>query len=128
MSRYIWTLHNGPIPTGLVVMHNCDNPLCINIDHLELGTQEENMWGMKARKRAKHRGKMLGEQEKKEILISPKTIKQLAIDYGVSHSTIVNLRKKRTEKQKIKRAPDKPSIMGAKSKTKLQEIQQSTNK
>ena len=129
MSRYISTLAHGPIPIKLVVMHKCDNPPCINIDHLELGTQKENMQAKKARGRGNNKGKKLSKQEKKAIINSKKTIKQLAIDKGVSYSTIVNLRKKRTERQKIKRAPDKPPIiMGAKSKTKLQEIKQSSNK
>jgi len=33
----------GPIPHGLCVCHRCDNPLCIAVEHLFLGTQQENV-------------------------------------------------------------------------------------
>jgi len=30
------------IPAGMVVMHLCDNPSCVNVDHLKIGTIQEN--------------------------------------------------------------------------------------
>ena len=41
--RWAWTQEHGPIPTGMYVLHKCDTPACINVDHLFLGTQHDNM-------------------------------------------------------------------------------------
>lgn len=41
----------GPIPEGHVVRHKCDNPVCINPDHLETGTQADNVQDAKRRGR-----------------------------------------------------------------------------
>lgn len=50
--RYAWERENGPIPEGLVVRHKCDIPPCVRIEHLELGTHQDNTNDMIARGRA----------------------------------------------------------------------------
>lgn len=41
--RMAWILGRGQIPDGMRVLHRCDNPPCVNMRHLWLGTQKDNV-------------------------------------------------------------------------------------
>jgi hypothetical protein len=41
--RLQWMHCHGEIPEGQVIMHTCDNPPCVNPDHLRLGSQSDNL-------------------------------------------------------------------------------------
>lgn len=42
LHRYIYELNYGEIPDNMVIRHKCDNPSCINPEHLEVGTYYDN--------------------------------------------------------------------------------------
>lgn len=50
--RVSWLVNRGEIPNDYYVLHKCDNPACINPEHLFLGTHTENMKDMKEKGRA----------------------------------------------------------------------------
>jgi|SRR5688572_13527683 len=51
--RLFYRMHRGEIPPGQQVLHSCDNPPCVNPDHLFLGTQPENMTDMRVKGRGR---------------------------------------------------------------------------
>ena len=96
VPRVVWTLENGPIPEGKHVLHSCDNPSCCRLDHLFLGTHQDNMADRDAKGRqASNSGEdnsnaVLTEKQVREI----KTLKgsmsqgEIAEMYGVSRGQI----------------------------------------
>lgn len=53
--RIAWILYKGKIPGKLWVLHKCDNPICVNPDHLYLGNAQDNTNDMIVRGRDKLR-------------------------------------------------------------------------
>jgi len=49
--RVAWETAHGPIPKGMCVCHHCDNPPCIELTHLFLGTKPDNNADMVAKGR-----------------------------------------------------------------------------
>lgn len=65
--RAAWQLFNGIIPPKLFVCHKCDNKKCVNIDHLYLGTAQDNCRDKLERKLANLRfGEKHGSAKLKE--------------------------------------------------------------
>jgi hypothetical protein len=57
VSRIVWEYHNDTIPKGWVVRHTCDNPPCVNPDHLLIGTVRDNSRDMVERGRHREQRK-----------------------------------------------------------------------
>ncbi len=52
VTRVIWECVNGPIPEGMLLCHHCDNPPCVRLSHLFLGTVADNSRDMVAKGRS----------------------------------------------------------------------------
>lgn len=90
----------GPIPPGMQVLHKCDNYLCINPEHLFLGTQDDNVKNMvhkdrNAKGTMKIKSAKLNDESVLEIrrkyATGRYTHRGLAEEYGVCHAEIQNV-------------------------------------
>ena len=105
--REVYREYFGDIPTGFVVMHRCDNPSCVNPEHLKLGTQKDNMSDMKAKGRSPDRKGENGTTTKlskadvafiRSFPIFRGAGKYLADLFGINKTTVCDIRKGRTWK------------------------------
>ena len=108
VSRIVWYLQTGCwAPPYLVLMHSCDNPKCVNPDHLRLGTTSENVlegYEKGRNTRIKRRGEAaptakLTDSEVLEILspaMSGVPNWAMAERFGVHSSTICHIRRGRS--------------------------------
>lgn len=96
--RFAWTIENGPIPEGMIVLHLCDTPGCVRISHLKLGTQADNMADRDAKGRqargARHGKTRLTEAHVAEIrsrVARGEPQCRVAADFGISRPSISNI-------------------------------------
>jgi len=94
--RHVWTVCFGDIPNGMEVMHTCDNKLCVNPEHLVLGTRKDNT--IDAVKKGRMANQKLSDEQVKEIRNSKEMGVVLAKKYKVSPQLITNLRNRHCRK------------------------------
>lgn len=101
--RAAWGFYRGEIgDRKLHVCHKCDNPPCVNPDHLFVGTHKDNMADMIAKGRARHPSHSRGGEQSgrskltnelvRQILASRDGVREIARRLGVSHSTVSRVR------------------------------------
>lgn len=99
--RAAWAIRNGSIPSGMQVLHRCDNPPCVRVEHLFLGSSVDNRKDCAAKRRHPH-GETHGchvlmESNVREIRASYVRgsrefgYRGLALRYGVSRTLIYNI-------------------------------------
>lgn len=99
--RISWELCKCPIPDGLFVLHRCDNPPCVNPEHLFLGTQLMNMRDMTEKGRGRP-GRLFGEQNASSKISREQamairrargSVRGVAKFFGIGKSQVSNIRR-----------------------------------
>ncbi len=98
--RFAYALHFGNIPEGMDVLHKCDNPPCCSVDHLFLGTHNDNMRDMVTKGRSltgiKKSNAKLTDTSATEIInqlaTGGKYLREIAEDFGVSKSVVSHIK------------------------------------
>ena len=101
--RAAWLDVNGTIPIGMFVLHSCDIPACVNVNHLFLGTAKDNSLDMVKKGRGNYINRAKGKDHPRRKLyqsdvdlirqsyLSGSTQTELAIRFGVSQSQISSI-------------------------------------
>jgi len=99
VSHLAYERRFGPVPQGLILRHTCDNPACINPEHLVPGTHADNVADRVQRGRSAAGGKngraKLTPAIVREILASDETTCAWARRLGVDPKTVRSIRQRK---------------------------------
>lgn len=117
--RAVWEIRKGPIPAGMMLCHTCDNPSCVNPNHLYVGTHRDNMRDMRERRRSfaatqpervRELGRKMGSsntwtrgegnpkakltaEQAAAVAADPRPTRFLVADYGLHRTSIQRIRR-----------------------------------
>ena len=91
LRRIVYKKEIGEIPPGMCILHSCDQPACFNPAHLSVGSHADNMREMTQRGRSGYT--KLADEDVRKIREDNRPLKEIAKDYGVSHTHVCGIRK-----------------------------------
>ncbi len=101
--RFSYSIFNKDLCSHRLVCHKCDNPCCVNPDHLFLGTHKDNTQDMLRKGRGRYnpvRGEKTAKAKLKnedipKIRADPRSQRAIAAEYGVNHKLICDIKRRR---------------------------------
>lgn len=106
VHRIAWIIHHGEIPKGMWVCHHCDNPKCININHLFLGSPQDNTDDMKRKKRQDYWGRQKYSDEIADKAIKMRqegySYREIGKELNIEISTVNSFFRRTSTKEKVK--------------------------
>lgn len=96
--RFSYELYVGAIPAGLVVMHACDNPSCVNPAHLSVGTHGDNVMDRVSKQRSFrpigqiNPHSVLTEKQAAAIFMDGRKQRLIAADYGIQPNHVSQIK------------------------------------
>jgi hypothetical protein len=98
--RFSWAATNGPAPAGMILCHKCNNRLCVNPEHLYVGTYQSNsddkMNADRGPRGVKHPGAKFTEAQVLAIYWSDKPYAELAAEHNCIPQMIGRIKLKKS--------------------------------
>ena len=102
--RFSYAMHTGDLLVGMHALHTCDNPSCVNPEHLFSGTNADNMRDKTEKGRSRvpigeqNGHAILTERQVRRILKDPRPYAEIAAQYKVATSTIGSIKQRHSWK------------------------------
>lgn len=99
VHRLAWQVANGPIPAGMFICHRCDNPPCIEVSHLFVGSPADNHRDMVVKRR---KARLAGSSNPRAKLTADTvaavrgargTNRAIAETFGITHSHVSRIKR-----------------------------------